>query len=206
MKSNCSDNLSATTFATAATNWVEMRRPQNYEEAVEVASQLITARLNPHPKAQWRIRIDRPENGPPRIWLSKGFEGTTRAEYFARLKEGKQEGTIEERAMASRLLYREQTTPHGKGRPTREQAALNNPAGQCKDLVVYETCMMLGVLGWVPLARSPDPSRKNPLKEHNSTFDAVADAFKKRENNPLPRSYSGVRDAYYRVSEKMLNL
>jgi hypothetical protein len=190
MNRSNSDNTPAT-IATTATIWDEMSRPKTYRDAVNAASQLITARLNADPKGEWRIRIDRPENGPPRIWQSNGLEGRTRAEYFERLKDGNQDGTIEERAMASRL-YREQTTPRGKGRPTREQADLQRPAGQSIDAIVYETCLHLKALGWEPL------SRANEDGPHTTNFDVVAEAL--GEHGHHPNSYSGVRAAYYRVS------
>lgn len=183
------DGGTPATSATAATNWEELPRPQSYREAVDLASQLITARLNDDPKNKWCIRIERPEKGPPRIWLSNSLEGRTRAEFFERLKDGILDGTVEERAMASRLYF-EETTPRGKGRPTREQADLQRPGGQSLDAIIFGTCQYLEALGWEPL------SRANDTGPETSVFDAVSEALRNRGHSP--NSYSGVSQAYYR--------
>ncbi len=187
------------TSATPATNWEELPRPQDFQAAVEVASRLIAARLNANPKASWRIRIDRTDAGPPRIFLKTGMEGRTRGEFFARLAAGDGTLSVADRAYAARL-YREQTAAlQGKGRPTRDHAALKNPAGQSLDAIIFETCLMLKGLGWTPLARA-DETRLHTSTLRTSTFDAVAVALSKNPRRPV--SYSGIRDAYYRVRNK----
>lgn len=192
---NDKSNKAPATSATSATGWVEMPRPQSYRDAVSVASQLIDARLKDDPKARWRIRIDQTEEGLPRIFLKTDMEGTTRADFFGRLSTGNIDLSISDQAMAARLR-REQIDPSkGKGRPTREQTALKSPAGQSLDAIIFETCLMLTRLGWTPLASA------NETGLHTSTFDAVAEALS--ANQPRPVSYSGIRDAYYRVSEQI---
>jgi hypothetical protein len=179
--------------ATSATNLEELPRPKSYQEAVAVASRLISARLNADPKARWRIRVDRTEPGPPRIFLKTDMEGTTRADFVGRLATDNIDLSISDQAMAARLR-REQIGPtKGQGRPTREQTALQSPAGQSLDAIIFETCLMLERLGWTPLAHA------NETGLHTSTFDAVAEALS--ANQPRRVSYSGIRDAYYRVSE-----
>lgn len=187
------DEGTPATSATSATNWEELPRPKSYQEAVSVASRVISARLNSHPKAQWRIRVDRSEPGPPRIFLKTDLEGITRAEFFARLAAGDGTLSVADQAMAARLLREQITAPHGKGRPTRAKAALRNPAGQSLDAIIFETCLQLKGLGWTPL------SRANETGPRTSVFDAVAEAISANQSRPV--SYEGVRDAYYRVSE-----
>lgn len=181
------------TTATIATNWEELPHPKSYHEAVAVASQLFSARLNTDPKATWRIRVDRTEQGPPRFFLKTDLEGRTRAEFYARLAEGDGALSVADQAMAARLHREQIAVPQGKGRPTRDQAALMNPAGQSIDTIIFDTCLILAGLGWKPLARA------NETGPRASIFDAVAEALSK--NQPRPVSYSGVRDTYYRVSE-----
>lgn len=189
MKSDKSDKASAT----YATGWVEMPRPQSYDDAVSVASQLIAARLEGSPKARWRIRIDQTEAGLPRIFLKTDMEGTTREGFFGRLATGNIDLSISDQAMAARLR-REQIDPsRGKGRPKREQTALKSPAGQSLDAIIFETCLMLERLGWTPLAHA------NETGLRTSTFDAVAEALSANQTRRV--SYSGIRDAYYRLSE-----
>ena len=195
MKSDKSDKAPATS-ATSATGWVEMPRPQSYRDAVSVASQLIDARLKDDPKARWRIRIDQTEAGLPRIFLKTDMEGTTREDFFGCLATGNIDLSISDQAMAERLR-REQIAPsRGKGRPTREQTALQSPAGQSLDAIIFETCLMLKRLGWKPLARAAEKAPKT------SIFDVVAEVLSSKEY-PGYVSYSGMRDAYYRVSEQM---
>ena len=183
------------TTATSATNWEELRRPNSYQEAVGVAWRLIAARLNADPKARWRIRIDRTEQGPTRIFLKTDLEGRTRAEFFGRLAAGDGALSVADQAMAARLHREQIAFPQGRGRSTRAQAALRNPAGQSIDAIIYDTCLMLMRLGWTPL------SRADVTGEQTSIFDAVAEALS--ANRPRPVAYQGVRDAYYRVSKLM---
>ena len=193
MTKSQNDGGTPATPATSATNWEELPRPKSYQEAVAVASRVISARLNRHPKARCQIRVDRSEPGPPRIFLKTDLEGTTRAEFFARLAAGDGTLSVADQAMAARLHREQITAPQGKGRPTRAQAALRNPAGQSLDAIIFQTCLQLKGLGWTPLARA------NATGPHASIFDAVAEAIS--ANQPRPVSYEGVRDAYYRVSE-----
>jgi hypothetical protein len=177
-----------------ATDWQELPRPNSYQEAVAVASRLISARLNTDPKERWRIRVDRTELGPPKIFLKTDLEGRTRAEFFNQLAAGNDALTVADRAMLKRLNCEQLArTTVGKGRPSRGQAALKHPAGQSLDAIIFETCLMLKGLGWTPLARASETGLRT------STFDAVAEALS--ANQPRRVAYSGIRDAYYRVSE-----
>lgn len=182
------------------TNCEELPRPRSYQEAVAVALRLISARLNADPKARWRIHVDRTEPGSLRIYLKTDYQGRTRDEIFAQRAAGNETSSLEDRAMFKRLEREEIARKEScKGRPTREHAALKNSAGQSTDAIIFETCLMLTALGWKPLARAAYPSRKNPLKEEHSVFDAVAEAISNSQTRNV--SYSGVRDAYYRLSD-----
>ena len=153
-----------------ATNWEELPRPKSYQQAVAVASQLFSARLNADIKARWHISIERTAQKPPRFFLKTDLEGSTRAEFFARRVEGDGVLSVADRAMAARLHREEIAGAQGKGRPAREQAALKNPAGQSIDVIIFHTCSTLAALGWKPL------SRANETGPRTSIFDAVAEA------------------------------
>jgi len=183
--------------AIAATTWEELSRPSSYEDAVKVAGRLLALRVDNDPRAKWRIRIDRAEPGPPRIWVMASRDGRTLIEFYDHLLTGGEVG-VQERATLMRLRRCEELKRLGKGRPNRAHAALANPAGQSIDVIIRQTCDILTALGWAPRSRATETGG------HTSIFDAMADALRARDLSP--NSYSGVRDTYYRVSRKVSNL
>ena len=187
------------TSATSATNWERLEPPINFTEAALLAKKVLTARLDTTPSAKWRIRIDHPNAGAKReFWLGTSNDGRTRAEFFQQLAGPDYVHSVRNMAMAARLLKEEQAQSlPKKGRPLRALASLQNPAGQSLDKVVFDTCKLLAALGWAPLARA------NESGPRVSTFDVVAKAMS--EIRRSPNSYSGVKQAYYRVVQKGSN-
>lgn len=71
---------------------------------MNLASRLTFARLNNDLNARFRIRIDNSEMGHSRIFLKTDMEGTTRADFFARLASGNIDLSTSDMAMAAQSL------------------------------------------------------------------------------------------------------
>ena len=199
MNRNNSDNTPAT-IASTATIWERLEPPSNFKEAALLARKVLTARLDTAPRAKWRIQIDRPNGGAkPEFWQSTINDGRIRAGFFQQLASPDYIHSVKNMAIAARLLKEEQAKSlPKKGRPSRAHADLQRSGGQSLDAVIFETCKLLAALGWKPLAHAAHSGAKD------SVFDAVAEAM--RALRSAPNSYEGVRDAYYRVSEKVAHL
>ena len=161
-------------------------RPNNYEEVLNLARAYLQARLDTRPGWEWRIEIRRDEGEKlDGVEISHTKTGKTRVERLNQMKHS-ETNNLKDRALLHQMeieeLQRLNRRP-GAGRRNRSDGGTDN------DLEVYTTVTILTGLGW--------QKSRNETSEETSAFDAVADVM--RELRATPASYTGIREAYYRV-------